>query len=54
MPKCTDGIVNFGKVGRRQVHAAFDGGGIVSDGGVMLVREVGRRLGLTKAAAARC
>jgi hypothetical protein len=51
MPKCTDGIVSFGKVGRRVVQAAFDGGDIVSDGGVMLVREVDRRLGLTKAAA---
>lgn len=52
MPKCTDGIVSFGKVGRRVVQAAFDGGDIVSDGGVMLVREVDRRLGLTNAAAA--
>ena len=52
VPKCTDGIVSFGKVGRREVQAAFDGGDIVSDGGVMLVREVDRRLGLTKAAAA--
>lgn len=52
VPKCTDGIVSFGKVGRRVVQAAFDGGDIVSDGGVMLVREVDRRLGLTKAAAA--
>jgi len=51
VPKCTDGIVSFGKVGRRVVQAAFDGGDIVSDGGVMLVREVDRRLGLTKAAA---
>ena len=50
VPKCTDGIVSFGKVGRRVVQAAFDGGDIVSDGGVMLVREVDRRLGLTKAA----
>lgn len=51
VPKCTDGIVSFGKVGRREVQAAFDGGDIVSDGGVMLVREVDRRLGLTKSAA---
>lgn len=51
MPKCTDGIVRFGKIGRRQVQAAFDGGDITSDGGVMLLREVDRRLGLTAAAA---
>lgn len=52
MPKCTDGIVRFGKIGRRQVQAAFDGGDITSEGGVMLLREVDRRLGLTRAAAA--
>lgn len=51
MPKCTDGIVRFGRIGRRQVQAAFDGGDITSDGGVMLLREVDRRLGLTAAAA---
>lgn len=44
--------VRFGNVGRLVVQAAFDGGDIVSDGGVMLVREADRRLGLTKAAAA--
>lgn len=51
MPKCTDGIVSFGNVGRRVVQAAFDGGDIVSDGGVMLLREVDRRMGLIGAAA---
>lgn len=52
MPKCTDGVVGFSKVGRRAVEAAFDGGDIVSDGGVLLLREVDRRLGLTRRAAA--
>jgi hypothetical protein len=33
------------------VQAAFDGGDITSDGGVMLLREVDRRMGLTAAAA---
>jgi hypothetical protein len=51
MPKCTEGRVNFGRVGRRQIEAAFDGGDIVSDGGVMLVRQVDQKLGLTRAAA---
>ena len=32
MPKCTDETVEFGRVGRRVVEAAFDGGDIVSDG----------------------
>jgi hypothetical protein len=52
VPKCTDGVVGFSKVGRRVVEAAFDGGDIASDGGALLLREVDRRLGLTKAAAA--
>ena len=50
MPKCTDGPVRMGRVGRRVVEAAFDGGDIVSDGGVMLVRQVDERIGLTRAA----
>ena len=52
MPKCTDGVIRFSKVGRREVQAAFDGGDLTSDGGLVLLREVDRRLGLTRAAAA--
>jgi len=51
MPKCTDETVAFGRVGRRRVEAAFDGGDIVSDGGVLLLRRVDERIGLTRAAA---
>lgn len=51
MPKCTDGPMQIGKVGRRVVEAAFDGGDIVSDGGVMLLRQADERIGLTRAAA---
>jgi hypothetical protein len=51
MPKCTDEAVEFGRVGRRVVEAAFDGGDIVSDGGVLLLKRVDERLGLTRAAA---
>jgi hypothetical protein len=52
MPKCTDGTVKFGRVGRQVIEAAFDGGDIVSDGGSMLVRQVDDRIGLTRMAAA--
>lgn len=52
MPKCTEGPVGFGRVGRRVVEAAFDGGDIVSDGGVLLLRRVDERIGLTSAVAA--
>ena len=51
MPKCTDETVEFGRVGRRVVEASFDGGDIVSDGGVLLLKQVDDRLGLTRAAA---
>ena len=51
MPKCTDEAIEFGRVGRRVVEAAFDGGDIVSDGGVLLLKRVDERLGLTRAAA---
>ena len=51
MPKCTDETVEFGRVGRRVVEAAFDGGDIVSDGGVLLLKRVDERLGLTRTAA---
>lgn len=51
MPKCTDAPVRFGKVGRRIVEAAFDGGDIISDGGALLLKQVDDRLGLTRAAA---
>jgi hypothetical protein len=38
-------------VGRRVIEAAFDGGDLVSDGGVVLLRQVDERIGLTRAAA---
>ena len=43
MPKCTDEAIQFGKVGRRVVEAAFDGGDIVSDGGVVLLKQLAGR-----------
>ncbi len=51
MPKCTDEPVGFGRVGRRVIEAAFDGGDIVSDGGVLLLRRVDERMGLTRSVA---
>ncbi len=58
-PNCTGqseldlGVVDFGRVGRREVQGCFDGGSMTSDGGVMLLSAADRKLGLT-AAAARC
>ncbi len=51
MPNCTVEPVSLGRVGRRVIEAAFDGGDIVSDGGVLLLRQVDQRIGLTKSIA---
>jgi hypothetical protein len=57
MPNCTEEIgtskIEFGRVGRRVVEGCFDGGSMTSDGGVMLLGETDRKLGLLDAAA-RC
>lgn len=50
MPNCTNEPIELG-VGGRAIEAAFDGGDIVSDGGVLLLRQVDQRIGLTKAIA---
>ena len=52
MPKCTDGTMEWGRVGRRVIEADFEGGDIASDGGVLLLRRVDERIGLSRAAAA--
>jgi len=51
MPNCTVEPVDLGRIGRRVIEAAFDGGDIVSDGGVLLLRQVDQRIGLTKSIA---
>ena len=52
MPKCTDATVEFGRLGRRVIEANFEGGDISSDGGMLLLRRVDERIGLSRAAAA--
>ena len=58
-PNCTGqgeldlGVIDFGRLGRREVEGRFDGGSMTSDGGVMLLSAADRKLGLTDAAA-RC
>lgn len=51
MPNCTAGLMSFGRLGRCQIEANFEGGALSSDGGLMLLREVDRRIGLSKAVA---
>lgn len=52
MPKCMQGKIEFGRLGRRVIEADFSGGELSSDGGLMLLRRVDRHIGLTRAAAA--
>ena len=41
----------FGRLGRCEIEANFEGGALSSDGGLMLLRQVDRRIGLSKAVA---
>ena len=52
MPKCTEARIDFGRLGRRIIEADFSGGELSSDGGLMLLGQLDRQIGLTKAAAA--
>jgi hypothetical protein len=52
MSKCTEDKIQFGKLGRRLIEADFSGGDLSSDGGMMLLKQVDERIGLTRAAAA--
>lgn len=52
MTVCTTKVIEYSRCKRRKVQAEFNGGDITSDGGVMLLREVDRRLKLTKRIAA--
>jgi hypothetical protein len=52
MPKCTKDKIDFGRFGRRLIEADFSGGDLSSDGGLLLLRQLDRHLGLSRAAAA--
>ena len=44
--------MEFGRLGRRVIEANFQGGAISSDGGVLLLRQMDRRMGLSDSVAA--
>ena len=48
MPDDTTVPFGFPAVGRKKLIAAFDGGRITSDGGVLLLGAVERQLGMAK------
>ena len=49
MPDCNAELFHFPSFDRRKIEADFSGGDVSSDGGVMLLRQADRRLGLTRA-----
>ena len=49
MPECNAELFVFPSFDRRKIEAGFSGGDVSSDGGVMVLREVDRRLGLIRA-----
>jgi hypothetical protein len=49
MPHCTQAELTFPSFDRRKIEASFTGGDVSSDGGILLLREADRRLGLVEA-----
>ena len=52
MPNCTPELFVLPSFDRRRIEASFTGGEVSSDGGVVLLRQADRRLGLTAALSA--
>lgn len=51
MPKCTADELDFGRIKRQRITANFEGGALSSDGGLMLLRQVDQKIGLSAAVA---
>ncbi len=51
MPNRTTEQLNFGRMGRRRLEANFQGGDLSSDGGLMLLRQIDGRTGVSRQAA---
>jgi hypothetical protein len=51
MTDCTQTCLAFSSLGHKKIQADFEGGRLTSDSGVLLLREVDRRLGLTESIA---
>ena len=49
MPDCAQTSLDFPSFDRRKIEVNFTGGNVSSDGGLMLLRQADRRLGLTRA-----
>lgn len=49
MTECTQSKLEFPPLNRRKIEAEFSGGAITSDGGVLLLRDIDKKLGLLRA-----
>ena len=48
MTNCTPSTIDFSPLNRKKIEANFSGGSITSDGGLLLLREVDKRIDLTR------
>lgn len=48
MTKCTTENLSFSPLNRKKVQANFNGGSVTSDGGLLLLREIDKKIGLTE------
>ena len=48
MTNCTPSTIQFSPLNHKKIEANFTGGSITSDGGLLLLREVDKRISLTK------
>lgn len=53
MIKCTMPTASFPRCKGRQILASFDSGDVTSDGGILLLRQLDREMGLTRSVARR-
>jgi hypothetical protein len=51
MTECARQTLSFSRLKKQQIVADFNGGRLTSDGGALLLREIDRRCGLTRALA---
>ena len=49
MPDCNPELFEFPSFDRRKIEGSFSGGEVSSDGGVLLLQQADRRLGLCRA-----
>lgn len=47
--ECTSAVFNFGKLAGRQIVSDFKGGSLTSDGGLLLIKQIDERFGITAA-----